>query len=234
MLTAILILQIWSIQPEPQTNVWSITSDSQREEVISESAFVDASESRREAARFYTVVFTASWCQPCLQYNQSGKLKHLQDRMPVTVVDIDEQPQWKKGNAKRPAVTRLPTFWLVDYETRQPVQIWVGSTDAEIIEAEAKRRSKPRYDDGIVPVPVSQPVQQMSHSEMKALHDRLHGGGSWSWPGDLREHLETVHGVDLGEGIRSKPVQVQSRGSSCPNGFCPQPQRRGLFGRLRR
>ena len=39
---------------------------------------------------------------------------------------------------------------------------------------------------------------RMSHSEMKALHDSLHGGGSWTWPGDLATHLATVHGVATG------------------------------------
>jgi hypothetical protein len=38
----------------------------------------------------------------------------------------------------------------------------------------------------------------MSHSEMKALHDQLHGGGSWTWPGDLATHLATTHGVSTG------------------------------------
>lgn len=44
----------------------------------------------------------------------------------------------------------------------------------------------------------------MSHSEMKALHDQLHGGGfSWTWPGgtteSLAEHLRTTHGVPVNE-----------------------------------
>ena len=38
----------------------------------------------------------------------------------------------------------------------------------------------------------------LSHSEMKALHDQLHGGGSWTWPGDLATHLATTHGVSTG------------------------------------
>ncbi len=38
----------------------------------------------------------------------------------------------------------------------------------------------------------------MSHSEMKALHDQLHGGGSWTWPGNLATHLATTHGVSTG------------------------------------
>lgn len=45
-------------------------------------------------------------------------------------------------------------------------------------------------------------VRQMSYGEKVHLHNQLHGGGSWSWPGDLDEHLRSVHGVksfDIGE-----------------------------------
>lgn len=36
---------------------------------------------------------------------------------------------------------------------------------------------------------------RMTHSQMVSLHNQLHGGGSRTWPGDLAEHLRTVHGV---------------------------------------
>jgi hypothetical protein len=51
---------------------------------------------------------------------------------------------------------------------------------------------------------VSQPVQTiqapavMSHSDMVSLHNRLHGGGSWTWPGDLASHLQQAYGVSIG------------------------------------
>ena len=67
----------------------------------------------------------------------------------------------------------------------------------------------------------------MSHSEMKALHDQLHGGGSWTWPGDLATHLQTTHGVQL-TGIREQPVRLVSRGSACSTGNCPT-SRRGIL-----
>ena len=55
---------------------------------------------------------------------------------------------------------------------------------------------------------------RMSHGEMKALHDSLHGGGSWTWPGDLATHLATTHGVSTGgnEPVSGSffPVQRQS------------------------
>lgn len=91
---------------------------------------------------------------------------------------------------------------------------------------------------------------RMSDSEMKALHDQLHGGGSWTWPGDLATHLATVHGVATGgeqpvsgsffqvqgqSGITSARSTVRSvspgvrfvgrsrtsSGKSCPTGRCP-------------
>lgn len=89
----------------------------------------------------------------------------------------------------------------------------------------------------------------MSHREMKALHDSLHGGGSWSWPGDLATHLQRVHGVQTGgdpvQGsffpyqrdsaihgpravVRSVPQRKSffgwsrnTAGKSCPSGRCP-------------
>ena len=91
---------------------------------------------------------------------------------------------------------------------------------------------------------------RMSHGEMKALHDSLHGGGSWTWPGDLATHLATTHGVSTGgnEPVSGSffPVSRQSAifnsrstvrsfswgsrfvgrsrttsGKSCPTGRCP-------------
>jgi hypothetical protein len=35
----------------------------------------------------------------------------------------------------------------------------------------------------------------MSHKEMVKLHNEFHGGGNWKWPGDLKSHLATTHGV---------------------------------------
>jgi hypothetical protein len=56
----------------------------------------------------------------------------------------------------------------------------------------------------LLPAKESLLVTAMSHSEMKALHDQLHGGNfSWTWPGgtteSLAEHLRTTHGVPVNE-----------------------------------
>ena len=42
-------------------------------------------------------------------------------------------------------------------------------------------------------VQYSMPV--MGQREMIQMHNRLHGGGSWTWSGDLKTHLQTTHGV---------------------------------------
>jgi hypothetical protein len=48
------------------------------------------------------------------------------------------------------------------------------------------------------PIQVIQAPAAMSHGDMVSLHNRLHGGGSWTWPGDLASHLQQAHGVSTG------------------------------------
>lgn len=88
----------------------------------------------------------------------------------------------------------------------------------------------------------------MSRGDLISLHNQLHGGGSWTWPGDLASHLRNTHGVAT-EGapvgaifprragnqvyssrtaVRSFPQRTAYRSrsnfvsrSSCPSGRCP-------------
>lgn len=90
----------------------------------------------------------------------------------------------------------------------------------------------------VKPMPVVR--QAMNHNEMVALHNRLHGGGSWTWPGNLEKHLQQVHGVSTVKSVTAKvalnkPAAVRvTQQSNCPNGVCPTQsrataQRRGLL-----
>jgi len=45
----------------------------------------------------------------------------------------------------------------------------------------------------------------MSHAQQVAEHNRMHGGGNWTWPGDLATHLRDTHGVNLASN-RGAPV----------------------------
>jgi hypothetical protein len=80
-----------------------------------------------------------------------------------------------------------------------------------------------------------------TQEEMIAKHNELHGGGSWSWPGDLARHLATAHGVETnGENnsqiqllnqryaVRSVSRKILGIGRvqnlhrrNCPSGSCP-------------
>ena len=45
---------------------------------------------------YYAVMFTAKWCGPCQDYKNSGRLDRLKQKFATTVVDIDEQPEWRQ------------------------------------------------------------------------------------------------------------------------------------------
>jgi hypothetical protein len=43
---------------------------------------------------------------------------------------------------------------------------------------------------------ITNPV--VSQIDLVSIHNRLHGGGNWTWPGDLATHLRESHGVQTG------------------------------------
>jgi hypothetical protein len=74
----------------------------------------------------YVVFFTARWCGPCQAFKRNG-LPSLQAEFPVTIVDIDEEPEWKKQ------VDRYPTFWLCRKSDRLPIRKWTGAVTVQQI-----------------------------------------------------------------------------------------------------
>lgn len=84
-----------------------------------------------------------------------------------------------------------------------------------------------------LPKPAVTSATKMTHAEMVVTHNRLHGGGQWTWPGDLETHLRTAHGVGTIQ-TAAQPVRYTQRAvyqSSCPNGRCPTTTRRTFFRR---
>jgi hypothetical protein len=67
-----------------------------------------------------------------------------------------------------------------------------------------------------------------THDEMVAKHNEMHGGGSWSWPGDLARHLATVHGVET-NGMDQANAQNPITGKQ----YAIRSVSRGIFGRVR-
>ena len=67
-----------------------------------------------------------------------------------------------------------------------------------------------------------------THDDMVAKHNELHGGGSWSWPGDLARHLATVHGVET-NGMDKSDASRTVTGKQ----YAVRSVSRGIFGRFR-
>lgn len=59
---------------------------------------------------FYVVMFTATWCGPCRNYKDSGKLAQLEQSIKVRQVDIDVDQTYYNG--------RVPRFWLCKNKLR--------------------------------------------------------------------------------------------------------------------
>ena len=113
---------------------------------------------------------------------------------------------------------------------------WSEKNILTIAQCKAKFGFKPDH----VPFEFGEPIQlsgnsgqlpvSMTHSEMVATHNRLHGGGSWTWPGDLATHLRTSHGVSTTSQPTQKPTVMRVQQSACPGGRCPSPtNRRRMF-----
>lgn len=102
---------------------------------------------------------------------------------------------------------------------------FVGVVSAAVIVERAKSELSGRQQVQMIVVP-DRPIASVkeSHARRVELHNKLHGGGNWTWPGGTQEslakHLQNVHGY----GNRPQTVKLVSHGTSCPNGNCPTPR----------
>jgi hypothetical protein len=89
---------------------------------------------KEERTDDYVLVFTAKWCGYCQRSTTAADLRKLGYR--VTVVDIDEHPEWKnKYN-----VTGLPSYAVIDGKTTEQLGSTlrgVHATDAIVKYAES-------------------------------------------------------------------------------------------------
>lgn len=155
---------------------------------------------------FYAVMFTAKWCGPCQQYKSSGKLERLMSRIPTTVIDVDEDPQW--------GIRTVPTFWLADRATKTRLKSWTGSTDAETIEREVTRIRSTKSGTTATKTTVSKSRNPSlfgrvgtSHESRSTLirhlaNDGIHRG---RWTSEILESmsdddLDAAHSADHGRG----------------------------------
>lgn len=69
-----------------------------------------------------------------------------------------------------------------------------------------------------------------TQADLVALHNSLHNSNgatspNWTWPGDLKTHLETEHKVSAGVLMPRQSTTTRSTvtTSNCPGGVCPMP-----------
>jgi hypothetical protein len=156
----------------------------------------------------YLVKFTSDTCGPCKSWEAKERPQLDAAGVSITVVDCTNGNTW--------GVTRVPEFWVVDKEPRKVVEKFKGYTTAEVL---YDSLSESVSSCELLGKPEQLPVA-MSHSEMVATHNRLHGGGQWTWPGDRAAHPRTTHGVSTSQPTQSQPARVQQSGT-CPGGNCP-------------
>lgn len=143
-------------------------------------------------ADYYCVCFVAPWCQPCQTFKRSTAFARIKERFAMTVVDVDDAPQWKKH------VKSLPTVWLVRRSDRKMLRSWVGAVEVDsLLTAVAAIRK-----EAATKTPAVMQRTQAEHaaakhlidvhginadgmtmSEMEAAHDAAHGGSEYHFPG---------------------------------------------------
>ena len=137
-------------------------------------------------------------CPPCERLKAdvaAGKLDEFS-----VIVDAGEGLK-----TARPAIrfrwSSSATGYAVLYEYGPATLAWLKRNLLEASTAAAQPHTTISLDPPPVVYrpPVTKPVA--SHSDLVAMHNRLHGGGQWTWPGSttesLQRHLQATHGVNL-------------------------------------
>lgn len=118
-----------------------------------------------DPAGYYIVVYTAKWCGPCQRWKRDELANLKAAGVAVTVVDVDEQPQWnqprwatdktKNQRVLIPGITSLPTFQVVRRSDRIPVWQTIGYQTAKSIAARIPQAPKQNPEQPTPPPPES-------------------------------------------------------------------------------
>lgn len=180
----------------------------------------------------YLQVWSASWCVYCPATMQAAQI--VAKEFGINCHPMKDKP---KEVVEACQITAYPTITLC----RDGVQF-------ARLEAAQDKDSIRKWlrEQGLNPVefPQAKATPQTTTQNLVELHNSLHGGGYWSWPGDLAEHLRNTHGVMVdGAGpyysgnqvvssrnvvrsvSRGPVVNWRSRSvsrASCPSGTCPR------------
>ena len=130
----------------------------------------------------YLAMFTANYCGPCRVWKETEKQKVVNAGHFVREYEMTDA-KWRQKYAER--ITRVPSFVVCDWETGA----WIGEQIVGAVPAES-----------LLPLlraeePEKTVTRGTSQAELISIHNACHGGGRWSWPGDLKTHLRSVHKV---------------------------------------
>lgn len=135
---------------------------------------------------FTIVICGAEWCGPCRNYKKSSEYRRILTRYQVELADIDKFPAW------RPYAGQIPKVWVIRTADRQRLRSFQGAATLKQIDdmIEDIRNPRPKVNNGV------------TQRGLIRMHDRIHNQASglnttWTWSGNLREHLRSVHGVAL-------------------------------------
>lgn len=98
-------------------------------EVITEEQLKQAAP---EPGKPYWVMFSATYCAPCKQWQATEKPIMEKAGYTVTVVHCDTDPNWPRWK-KRFEVSRYPTFFLLDRTTRETLIGPVEGTKSAVL-----------------------------------------------------------------------------------------------------
>lgn len=167
------------------------------------------------------VAYTTAICGPCNRWKATEKDKLIAAGIRVEYLDANNlSPEWSawvnqaRRDHKMPIDT-VPHFFVLSGKDRtligKPLSGFKSAMHLISVGTRRNFMAPPKKHD----LTYDTPPQSMSHGDMVALHDQLHGGGSWTWPGNLAQHLQQAHGVTTE--LISRPVR--SMRSFCPT--CP-------------
>lgn len=180
----------------------TVVKDAPIEEVLPEQSAVDEVELFPGRYPRAIVLTNTVSCPPCKDYDRTTinifRTKTWQDSgwsigseatNVIEIVDLSKEEDKfydyfeKLSNVRKDISPSTPTTVFINADgSVKDVRI------GKILHNEFVKLAKPEAAK-------TSSLDAMSHKEMVKLHNEFHGGGNWKWPGDLKSHLATTHGV---------------------------------------
>jgi thiol-disulfide isomerase/thioredoxin len=156
------------------------------------------------------IVAGASWCGPCKEGEAERKAAGLVAGKDYEYFDVDSDPTLKAKYSvvNLPALILLENGKVVTHHTglvgmTRKLGDWIGKplpagTGANLVGGKpsvpAASRDIPKISSYLSsPIPGSSLARQYPYTSRSVVR---YGGSTWTWPGNLRSHLASAHGIN--------------------------------------